>query len=218
MTSLSPKDKPTLLPCPPLEEKIARAICSANGEPEMRDNGFPEWARYRSDARAAITALTTASPTDDAEIDLEKASYRQLEEAAAQSNWIPREQYFANDWVNDCAHFLRTGEGNTATPGDLIGALQSIRLEVSGALRIMRDSFGHDSSCLQTALGEIDALLTASPITSDAELVEALAEAADNLEYAAQLLDEEGNDAGGGLCQRQCDKFRALLLERGEPK
>jgi hypothetical protein len=38
-----------------------------------------------------------------------------------------------------------------------------------------------------------------------------LAEAADNLEYAAQMLDEAGNDVGGGFCQRQCDKFRASL-------
>lgn len=49
-------------------------------------------------------------------------------------------------------------------------------------------------------------------LTADnARLREALEDAADNLEYAEQMLHHTGNDAGAGFCQRQCIKFRAAI-------
>lgn len=44
-------------------------------------------------------------------VDLVHAMFKQLSAAAAESNWIPQEHYFVNDWVSDCCSFLRTGEG-----------------------------------------------------------------------------------------------------------
>lgn len=62
-------------------------------------------------AEAVIRAALQAKPeTEPLVIDLEKSFYAQLVEAAGQSNWIPP-HYFTNDWVSDCARFLRTGEG-----------------------------------------------------------------------------------------------------------
>jgi len=45
-------------------ERVARAICSANGDdPDYQDTpGLSEWLKYKVDARAAIAALT---PTQD---------------------------------------------------------------------------------------------------------------------------------------------------------
>lgn len=45
---------------PPVTEeavRVAKAICTANGEAHFEDNGFPEWRKYLPDARAAIAAL-----------------------------------------------------------------------------------------------------------------------------------------------------------------
>lgn len=44
-------------------------------------------------------------------IDLEKEFFALLVKAAGESNWIPHDYYFVNDWVSDCCRFLRTGQG-----------------------------------------------------------------------------------------------------------
>jgi hypothetical protein len=42
-------------------------------------------------------------------IDLDKVFLETLIKAAGESNWIPHEHYFMNDWISDCANFLRYG-------------------------------------------------------------------------------------------------------------
>jgi hypothetical protein len=42
-------------------------------------------------------------------IDLIHSTFQQLTEAVEQSNWIPKDHYFTNDWVSDCCDFLRNG-------------------------------------------------------------------------------------------------------------
>lgn len=41
-------------------------------------------------------------------IDLTNVAWRQIQQAAAESKWIPPE-YYGNDWVADVCDFLRTG-------------------------------------------------------------------------------------------------------------
>lgn len=41
-------------------------------------------------------------------IDLWHEAYKQLQQAASESNWIPPE-YYANDWIADCCRWLREG-------------------------------------------------------------------------------------------------------------
>jgi hypothetical protein len=56
-------------------------------------------------------ARETASPaSEDVVLDLRISAFDQMAEAAGESNWIPPE-YMANDWIADCCHLLRTGEG-----------------------------------------------------------------------------------------------------------
>ncbi len=71
-----------------------------------------------SDSKAeAIAAWNTRSERAEAEaaeaqvLDLDKEFYKSLCEAAAQSEWIPKEHYTMNDWVSDACIFLRTGKG-----------------------------------------------------------------------------------------------------------
>jgi len=42
-------------------------------------------------------------------LDLDKALWEQLCQAAKESKWIPQEYYYANDWVNDLCGWLRDG-------------------------------------------------------------------------------------------------------------
>jgi hypothetical protein len=56
--------------------------------------------------------IATRTDSQSTVIDLEKASWDALCKAAGESNWISPE-YMANDWLADCARFLRTGEGIT---------------------------------------------------------------------------------------------------------
>ena len=56
------------------------------------------------------------APEVTVEIDLLQVMFAQLCEAAKQSNWIPQEHYYANDWISDCCDFLRTGRGAIAPP------------------------------------------------------------------------------------------------------
>ncbi len=58
---------------------------------------------------ATRACLTAALEQPDAEvIDLEREFFKTLCKAAGQSNWIPPD-YMMNDWVSDCANFLRNG-------------------------------------------------------------------------------------------------------------
>lgn len=41
-------------------------------------------------------------------IDLERAAWEQIKQAASESEWIPKE-YFMNDWLSDVCEFLRKG-------------------------------------------------------------------------------------------------------------
>ncbi|MES2902701.1 MAG: hypothetical protein V4696_00805 [Pseudomonadota bacterium] len=85
----------------------------------------------------AIAALAKPSTTPDVAenvIDLEKTGFQLLVEAVAQSNWIPPE-YMANDWLSDCCHFLRTGEGIQANALASLSAQLAVKDEALRAAR-----------------------------------------------------------------------------------
>lgn len=42
-------------------------------------------------------------------IDLEQELWDLIKRAAEESNWIPKEHYFMNDWVSDVCQYLREG-------------------------------------------------------------------------------------------------------------
>lgn len=42
-------------------------------------------------------------------IDIDAEMWKQIKEAAAESNWIPKE-YYMNDWVSNVCNFLRGKE------------------------------------------------------------------------------------------------------------
>ena len=47
------------------------------------------------------------------EIDVEIEMWESIKNAASESDWIPKEHYFMNDWVADVCNFLRrTGKFN----------------------------------------------------------------------------------------------------------
>lgn len=87
----------------------------ADGSIEGDKARASEAARIFGESLAVSTALamSRAQPVDTGVvIDLDKSAMALLSEAASQSSWVPPE-YMANDWVSDCARFLRTGEGVT---------------------------------------------------------------------------------------------------------
>lgn len=45
----------------------------------------------------------------DLVIDLDKAAWEQIKQAAKESSWIPKE-YYMNDWLSDVCDFLRNGK------------------------------------------------------------------------------------------------------------
>lgn len=46
-------------------------------------------------------------------INVEENFWEAIKQAAAESNWIPKE-YYMNDWVSDVCKFLREGERNVS--------------------------------------------------------------------------------------------------------
>lgn len=40
-------------------------------------------------------------------IDIEEVFWESIKKAANESNWIPKEHYFMNDWVADVCRFLK---------------------------------------------------------------------------------------------------------------
>jgi hypothetical protein len=61
-------------------------------------------------ALRAIEAALSSPPSqrEDRVIDLERNAFEVLKQAAAESKWMPPE-YCMNDWLSDCADFLRNG-------------------------------------------------------------------------------------------------------------
>ena len=101
-----------------LVEAAAVAIArKGNGEATL-DHPYDKGSLAACDScAAAILALRDKpAPAVTVEIDLVQVIFAQLCEAANQSNWIPQEHYYANDWVSDCCDFLRTGRGAIAPP------------------------------------------------------------------------------------------------------
>lgn len=71
------------------------------------------WPRVTPEMRAALAASQPA-PVEENVLDLVKAFWEQLMQAAGESEWIPQEHYYVNDWVADCCNFLRTGSSISA--------------------------------------------------------------------------------------------------------
>lgn len=63
-----------------------------------------ELERAIKDLAKHAEALTQLSRT----IYLDQEAYKQLEQAAGRSKWIPKE-YSSNEWLADCVHFLEHG-------------------------------------------------------------------------------------------------------------
>jgi len=80
--------------------------------------GKGRWLNFDSQA-AALVIDRALSPVVDGVpvIDLDKEFFRQMCDAAGQSNWIPPE-YMVNDWVADCCDFLRNGRKVTQPTAD----------------------------------------------------------------------------------------------------
>lgn len=123
----------------------AREIVAQRIELIARENGDPMQAIQAVEVRegshddrlsmlAVIDAIEALSK--DAEvtpvIDLDRNFWEQLVQAASESNWIPQEHYYMNDWVNDCVEYLRFGNGETAA--DRITALQRANEKLREAL------------------------------------------------------------------------------------
>jgi len=91
-----------------LKELLAEQKWAANWTHNIVPSGAPahklacEAIRALPYLFAEIERLTTPV------IDLDKSSWNSLCEAASQSAWIPQD-YYMNDWVSDCADFLRNG-------------------------------------------------------------------------------------------------------------
>ncbi len=99
-----------------LSDEVQSAITTVECDIMSARNEGVEFAFVRiTDLEPILAALSTRSQSPDVVIDLEKTGYQMLAEAAGQSNWIPPE-YFANDWLADCAEFLRTGQGVSQSP------------------------------------------------------------------------------------------------------
>lgn len=116
-------------------------------------------------------------------IDLEKSAMAQLIEAVAESKWIPPE-YFMNDWINDCAHFLRTGEGITVSPtpeqtGELVELIALLRREGHYSKVWFGDDLLKAAAALEASQAQI------------ARLTEALEEATDICATYANFIKEQ---------------------------
>lgn len=96
-----------------LETRAKRALIYAS---EARPAGY-ERAILKIEEILREALRTQPTPSVEpvtVQIDLVRVMFDQLCEAAQQSNWIPHEHYFTNDWVSDCCEFLRTGKGAIA--------------------------------------------------------------------------------------------------------
>lgn len=84
--------------------KAVRAI-KAGVEP----NGLPPLlTQVNDELDALIVKLERMTNT----LYLDTSFMEQLMAAAKESEWIPQEYYYMNDWINDCCRYLKTGKGN----------------------------------------------------------------------------------------------------------
>jgi len=51
--------------------------------------------------------MTTNTERDTVVLDLDRLHWESIKQAANESNWIPKDFYFQDDWVSDVCSFLR---------------------------------------------------------------------------------------------------------------
>lgn len=119
-------------------------------------------------------------------IDLEKTFWENIKEAAAQSEWIPHEHYFMNDWVSDVQRFLRTGAG-ASTPVDYDQDLFIVHYEND-----RKPGFGHESATPKLYL-EKDAKRVVNKVNADIKrILESKFNRKGYEEANARILEKEG--------------------------
>lgn len=105
-----------------------RIICDAQRAEYVREGRRDEDWIVQAFARHRLSTLTSETAPV---IDLDRNFWESLVKAASESNWIPPE-YFANDWVSDCADFLRKRLEDAA----IEKVARAIREHVRGSVRI----------------------------------------------------------------------------------
>jgi hypothetical protein len=159
------------------------------------DSEFPGLAQW---IVAALVASQPA-PVEANVLDLDKAFWEQLVQAATESSWIPQEYYFVNDWVSDCCNFLRTGDStvaasvySTTTPEQNAEVDAKLGIELLPPIRVSATTAGImkrfaalEGVILQAFVREVlEQRFTAGGATVEAPKLTALQEDAANLLFA----------------------------------
>lgn len=99
-----------------------------------------------SEAISAIPAVQPTVTPDVVEIDIRAVMMEQIEEAAAQSPWVPPE-YAMNEVISDCCSFLREPRYPSPDVAALVEALEGLIQQTYDCEKELTEDLHHMDFC-----------------------------------------------------------------------